>query len=319
MLYAFATCTKGRKHSNDQSFLLQPAKPPLCFCNKAIHLPGCRIRRGSAPHMIKSKLILGQHTGRQFRSPILTHSLRMSLLYDDTEYTQVIRLNANADFETLQATGYVFVANTRPVAERQYVREMTLARGRLLYEVWDRWDERIFGYVCPEQVNAEARRHLLASAPNLWPEESLQTRQGLQRMYEQVKHHYPRAPHVALKGAAETLYLQLYGRAATRIDVERAVCRYVKYYWTSFEFRVRNMRQNEEEVKKMVKPRMREVLWSWVEQWTRANEVVALWERDGLLDTRNERAQFSFEASALTWYAGNEMLSNRRSVLHATL
>ncbi|RMY49628.1 hypothetical protein D0865_07374 [Hortaea werneckii] len=237
----------------------------------------------------------------------------MALPYDDTEYAHVIRLNANADFETFKAPGYVFVASTRPVAERQYVRDMTLARGRLLYEVWDLWNECISGYICPEQVNAEARRHLLASAPNLWPEESAQTRQGLQRTYDQVKHHYPRAPHVALKGAAETLYLQLYGRAATRIDVERA------YYWTSFEFRVRNMRQNKEEVIKMVKPRMREVLWSWVEQWTRANEVVALWERDGLLDTRNDRAQFSFEANALTWYGGNEMLLNRRSVVHVTL
>ncbi|KAI7551276.1 hypothetical protein KC331_g2648 [Hortaea werneckii] len=248
--------------------------------------------------MFKPKIMLGQQSKRHLRSPVLTYPLRMALPYDDTEYTQVIRLKANTDSETFKAPGYVFVASTRPVAERQYVREMTLARGRLLYEVWDHWNECIFGYICPEQVNAEARRHLLASAPNLWPEESAQTQQRLQRMYDQVKHNYPRAPHVALKGAAETLYLQLYGRAATRIDVERA---------------------NEEEVKKMVKPRMREVLWSWVEQWTRANEVVALWERDGLLDTRNERAQFIFEASALTWYGGNEMLLNRRSVVHATL
>ncbi|RMZ15810.1 hypothetical protein D0860_01425 [Hortaea werneckii] len=220
----------------------------------------------------------------------------MALPYDDTEYTQVIRLNANANFETFKAPGYVFVASSRPVAERQYVREMTLARGRLLYEVWDHWDECNFGYICPEHVYAEARRHRLTSAPNLWPEESVQTRQGLQRMYNHVKHHYPRAPHVAVKGAAETLYLQLYGRAATRIDVERAVCRYVQYYWTSFEFRVRSMRQNEEEVKKMVKPRMRELLWSWLEHGTRASEVVALWERNGLLDACGERGQFSYGA-----------------------
>ena len=79
------------------------------------------------------------------------------------------------------------------------------------------------------------------------------------------------------------------------------------------------MRQNEDEVKWMVKPRMRELLWSWLEQGTRANEVVALWERNGLLDACGERGQFSYGASALTWYGGNEMLLNRRSEVHATL
>lgn len=55
---------------------------------------------------------------------------------DMREYGEIIRVSPSQDHEVLKRDGYAFVSEHKPLVARQYCREMTLARGRILYEVW---------------------------------------------------------------------------------------------------------------------------------------------------------------------------------------
>lgn len=53
-----------------------------------------------------------------------------------TEYGEVVRVTESRDFQVLKQDGYAFISEHKPLTFRQYCREMTMARGRILYEVW---------------------------------------------------------------------------------------------------------------------------------------------------------------------------------------
>ena len=75
----------------------------------------------------------------------------------DREYNTVIRVTANRPIHN-----YTLILNTEPLHVRQYCRTLTLAQGRILYELWedtallDR-DPRVLGQFVPSHLAEEAR------------------------------------------------------------------------------------------------------------------------------------------------------------------
>lgn len=64
-----------------------------------------------------------------------------------SEYGDVVRITSSQNYEVLKRDGYAYIAEHKPLAARQYCRDMTIARGRILYEVWVRLniDARLHG------------------------------------------------------------------------------------------------------------------------------------------------------------------------------
>ena len=89
-------------------------------------------------------------------------------------------------------------------------------------------------------------------------------RTTLQHTYDRVTNLLPRIPAVAAKSVAEDLYHRFRRRPFTKRAIEDSVVVYVRHKWTSYDFRVTTMKQDEDEVVEMIKPRMREVLQSWL-------------------------------------------------------
>lgn len=241
-----------------------------------------------------------------------------------SEYEQVIRLEATYDHDVLVPPGYIFVSDWKPVAARQYVRETTLARGRILYEVWNTWANAILGYACPEDILTEAKAYRPSSVLSLWPEEPGRARCSLQHNYDRVKHQFPLAPHVAAKAVAEHLSDRSRACPIKKRDVEDAVVEHVKLKWTSHGFRGLHMHQRPQEVEELVRPRVRDVLRSWLDEHARGDALIQLWDRHGLRESSDDREKkalddLSFETCSLTWYAGKETLGNCRSVTHTML
>lgn len=75
------------------------------------------------------------------------------------EYGTVIRID-NRTLPLPPAT-HQLVLHTEPLHIQQFCRTMTLAQGRILYEIWDtteRWHPRSQGYFVPSHLVAEARK-----------------------------------------------------------------------------------------------------------------------------------------------------------------
>ncbi|KAK4540075.1 hypothetical protein LTR36_009816 [Oleoguttula mirabilis] len=257
---------------------------------------------------------------------------------DFSEYDEVIRVNPSQDYEILKRDGYAFISEQKPLAARQYCRDMTLARGRILYQVWDQWTAQTLGYIVPEEILSEAKAYRPGSALNPWPEEPAHTRNLLQHVYERLTIQFERIPHTAAKSVAEEIHHALRRRPMTKRAIEDAVVEHVRLRWTSYEFRVKNMvpsLQRECEVVEMIKPRMREVLRSWLPQYISGEALVELWERHGLLDADADTngvveiggevaggetfEDVAFRRPALFYHGGLETPANLVTVLSARL
>lgn len=75
------------------------------------------------------------------------------------EYGTVFRIHTNRPIHS-----YTIVLNTKPLHVRQYCRTLTLAQGRILYELWEEYDDprlqwhpKCIGYFVPSHLAEEAR------------------------------------------------------------------------------------------------------------------------------------------------------------------
>ena len=72
------------------------------------------------------------------------------------EYSNLVRVSEN----TAVPSGYAFVSEFAvPVIVKQLTRQLTFARGRILYEVFDEWKEIVIGYIAPESIVALALQY----------------------------------------------------------------------------------------------------------------------------------------------------------------
>ncbi|KAK5122955.1 hypothetical protein LTR85_003520 [Meristemomyces frigidus] len=242
-----------------------------------------------------------------------------------SEYGELIRVTPSQDYEIMRYDGYTFVSEQKPLAARQYCREMTLARGRILYEVWDQWTEQVLGYIVPEKISNEAKAYTPGSALSPWPEEPTPVRSLLQHAYDRVTISFERIPHIAAKSIAEAIHHTLRRRPLTKRAIEDSVVEHVRHRWTSYEFRIMNMKQKETEVLEMINPRMRDVLQSWLPQYVSGEALVELWSKHMLLDADDSQqvggraVDVAFTRTTLLYHGGLETPANLVTITSARL
>lgn len=175
----------------------------------------------------------------------------------------------------------------------------------------DRWSEHVIGYIVPDDILEEAKAYRPASSP--WPEEPSHVRNRLQYAYDGVAAQFERIPHVAAKSVAEAVYRTLRQRPYTKRAIENLLVDHVRHQWTSYEFRVKNMQQREAEVLQIIKPRMRDVLQSWLPQCVRSESLVEFLGRHDLLDAPLLRS------TTLSCHGGLETVANLVTVVSARI
>lgn len=227
-----------------------------------------------------------------------------------SEYTTILRLPPG----TPAAPGSTFIPSHSPPTVRQLVRDLTLARGRVLYEIHNSYEGRVLGYISPWVVADIAFRYrdgVGSAAQKVEPEG--------RRAMAVLREMFPRMPEFAALRVVEKVGKGRERCSGRESELEEKVVGLVKDEWTSFEFRMEQVRHSdllgrsplsstgrretqvswwrerrqrplvEEQILETVKPRIREVLRSWLPADITNLKLAALWERHGLLGPDYEK------------------------------
>lgn len=196
------------------------------------------------------------------------------------EYGTVIRLEGLHH----SPPSHDFVGETEPLHVRQFCRTMTLAQGRVLYDVWERssWRERRLGYLVPSHLAIEARK---ISGSEHWKNLPPLDSSRFECAWEAVVAAWPRMPVFGVGRVVERLVrLGLGGR---RLVVEEAVVRYARRNWTSYWLRIGTGsvadEDTEERTCEAVAERLRQVLRAWMAADAEPLYVQSVFERHGLV------------------------------------
>lgn len=179
---------------------------------------------------------------------------------------------------------------------------MTLAQGRVLYEVWDdnysqglHWlTPHLLSYLVPSHILAEARELSCRDVREDWKVRQPCVRGRYEAAWEVVVKHWPEMPIFAARRVVERV-MRL-GSGWGREQVEEAVVRFGLRNWTSYWVRLGGG-GDEEEVKRVVAERLRGVLRSWMRVDVGEGEARRLFEKHGLLE---DEVQVSYGRS--TWF-----------------
>ena len=94
----------------------------------------------------------------------------------------------------------------------------------------------------------------------------------------------------------------------TYCNIEDIVVEHVREKWTSYTFRVNQLRESEVEVHEAIKAKMREVLQSWLSREVGSKALAAFWDRHGLLNTGVLWKMV--ERPDITYHGGRETVAN---------
>ncbi|KAM3424912.1 hypothetical protein BST61_g6886 [Cercospora zeina] len=222
-----------------------------------------------------------------------------------------------------------------PVAIIQYARDMTLARGRIIYEIFSNQERRLIGYAVPSHIHLEANQNCRkGNDPCLaWADLPAQIRTDHWNAYRKVLDQFPNIHATAARLIAERLVS--HNTQVTNSNIEKAVVDHVAHMWTSYSFRL-EQGESKEAVIKAISPRMRQLLGNWMGPNARAERLGDLWRRWDLLDapqsTKNmwgeelvykemdrggkkrrgleEEMDTFYTPSAITWFGGRETVAN---------
>lgn len=206
------------------------------------------------------------------------------------EYGTVVRV----DNRTLPPATHELVLNTEPLHILQFCRTMTLAQGRILYEVLDmneRWHPRSLGYFVPSQLVAEARKISCRDRKEDWKELHPVKLRRYEEAWDAVVKAWPGIPIFGARRVVE--HLMVTGFGCGKFDVEEAVVRYAMRNWTSYSVRLEasgvskrdtlSYRKMEAQVEEQVAARLREVLEKWMRPDLALSQIESFFERHGLL------------------------------------
>lgn len=218
---------------------------------------------------------------------------------------RVIRVTRHVQYPA----DHMFLSSKEPSEIMQYARDATMARGRILYEVIDayRGQNGVIGYIVPASILSEAiqnGRKIHGSAQHRH-HLSQQERAAFADARRTVLDQFPGIDETAVRLVVERL-LRSHGTHITRSNMEKAVVDYIIYMWTSYRFRV-DQGESKASAMEAVKPRVRELLKTWLAPNVPTAGLYDLWRRWDLLDARMEGFHPS---SALTYYAGKETMAN---------
>lgn len=210
------------------------------------------------------------------------------------EYATVIRVDANDP----PLRNHEWIADTDPLHVLQFCRTRTLAQGHILYDVWDSsgsigWlHQKHIGYLVPLHIAAEGRRISRRDPKAEWSDLGPKGARVYHETWDAVVQAWPGIPIFGARKVVERL-VRLGGGRGKGI-IEQAVVRYAMRNWTSYWVRTGGVEvessAREAEVRRVVAPRLRQVLKGWMGDSVRAADVEALFERHGLLDEVQWRA-----------------------------
>lgn len=239
---------------------------------------------------------------------------------ETSEYSQVIRVPSISYLPH----DYKFVDTRSSLIVQQLVRELTFAKGRILYEYWDTWNDRVVGWAAPVlAVDQAIDRHRRVGGPvarRVLPPPRLEVLQKAQSILE-VR--FPRMPAFAVKTIAEAAERQCWN--VDRRTMETRVVNYVGHKYTNYGLelerasessRKQNRRQiAETRVLESIVPRMREVLRSWLPEDMSGTDLAKFWHDNALFDWPEGNGQCKEEDMVISRldlqsYGGKETIAN---------
>ena len=263
-------------------------------------------------------------------------SLEMASLALQNEYSEVIRLPY--DCET--PPGHTFISSKSPIAVQQLSRELSLARGRIIYEVWDTWTHTIAGYAVPSDIARLASLYKHGVSTKIWNELPSHRKGLIMHAYMVMMQRFPRIPEIAAIRVAEEAERDRWN--GERSGIDDRVVNHAKHEWTSYQLRVqyfhqfnqrpsawsglqgfyarrddymKRLRNTKEQALEDMKPRMREVLRSWLSEDISYAELAKFWRRHELYDSskgegRCRKEDGLFESLSLQYHGGLETPGN---------
>ncbi|KAK3725956.1 hypothetical protein LTR37_000104 [Vermiconidia calcicola] len=256
------------------------------------------------------------------------------------EYSDIIRLSEHFRLPF----GYTLLPSTSPITVLHLSRDLTLSRGRICYEMWDSWEEKVSGYVVPSEVVAAARDYKDGVSTKHWSGLPIDRRNVLWYAHRLLKERFPRIPAIAALRIAEKA--ERIGWQDRKEELEGMVVEHVNVEYTSFTFRLQyfenqlgppptpwtfsanlgdfydvqrqyrtELKIHEEEVVKIVEPRMREVLKSWLPTSVSSLELTKFWRTHHLLESGSAKMDSFYGAetlhgSTLRDFGGLETVAN---------
>ncbi|KAK3716549.1 hypothetical protein LTR37_006445 [Vermiconidia calcicola] len=264
----------------------------------------------------------------------------MALTTPTNEYSDIIRLSEHFRLPF----GYTLLPSTSPITMLHLSRDLALARGRICYEMWDSWEEKVSGYVVPSEVVAVARDYKDNMTTKHWSGLPFEQRNVLWYAHRLLKERFPRIPAIAALRVAEKA--ERSGWQNGKEDLERMVVEHAKMEYTSFTFRLQyfenqlgppptpwtfsanlgdfyevqrryqtEMKTCEEKVLEIVEFRMREVLKSWLPSFMSFSELTKFWRTHDLLEPGSAKKDTFYGAetlhgSTLRDFGGLETVTN---------
>ena len=191
----------------------------------------------------------------------------------ENEYGSVVRINPRTQ-TLLAAASHELILDSEPLHVRQYCRTMTLAQGRILYQLlddWEPWHSRHCGYMVPSYIVAEARKISCRHRDEDWKGlDPLRVRR-YEETWDAVAKAWPGIPVFGARRVVERLVRS--GRSCGKDEVDEAVKRYAMRHWTSYWVRLESRGvadcdtltyyKTVEEVEEQVAGRLRGVLETW--------------------------------------------------------
>jgi len=229
------------------------------------------------------------------------------------EYNDLIRIPPS----THPSPGRTFIEAAAPTHIMQICREHTFAQGRILYEVYDADDARVLGYLVPNTVSRLATTYKHGINLASWNKVDLDQLLKLRLAHWELMQKFPRLPDIAAKAISEKAAAQ--GWKGDKNVLETKLVDYALHEWTSYDFRLEQAPNagpsKTKEVAEHVKPRLREVLRSWLPLHTAQRDVFLLYRRHELVDAELQEviggSKLDMPPSiGLQNYGGSETVAN---------
>lgn len=238
--------------------------------------------------------------------------------------------------------GHIYVsAADSPLCVLQLCCIRTLARGRILYQVYDQSSSGVVAYVVPADVSQFAHQYRHGINCASWSESDVGKQQVLQRAYALLRKRFPRMAEVDVKEISQKALNRRW-----RYDeemLEEVVVDHALHEWTSYDMRFESAVQqlptvpslyavsgNEparvrrerylhsilmhKQVLRLVKTRLREVVVSWMRPHVAVRELNSFFERHDLLDGKlpelDGRVTMARIESTLSNFGGAETIAN---------
>ena len=252
------------------------------------------------------------------------------------EYSSIVRLEN--DVKT--PPGHTFISSSLSPTVQQLSRDLTLARGRILYEVWDSWNHTIDGYLVPSSIASIAMQCKDGVRTEAWEGLPSHQQNAIRQIHTTILRHFPRIPAASAIRVAEKA--QREKSSVRKSTIEERVVQHARHEWTSYDLKLesshrlnqppsawsgietiqvrRRLYQEHYTAKKAetpasAKPRMREVLRSWLPEDISSTELALFWRKHDLFDAEegiggSREQDVLFKGASLQDYGRLETVCN---------